>query len=80
MLKVKKPSPGDFVNLVTTDFKSIGEKFDINAICALSREDFRKHIKKRITKICPNRTHANTSRSHKSQLNNLFRIRNPKIL
>ena len=44
----EKPSPGDFVNLVTTDFKTIGEKFDINAICAMSREDFKKHIKKSI--------------------------------
>ena len=44
----EKPSPGDFVNLVATDFESIGEKLNINAVCAMKREEFKKHIKKRL--------------------------------
>ena len=47
----ENPSKGDFVKLIEEDFSYIGETFDVENICKMTKLQFKKHIKEKIKKI-----------------------------
>ena len=46
--QVNDPSPGDFIELIKNDFRMIGVEFDERKVKAMTKEDYKHCIKKKI--------------------------------
>ena len=64
-----KPSPGDFINLVKTDFETIGLEMNEQEIRQISKQKFKKIIKSKITNAAF--TYLKSLQSNHSKMKNL---------